>query len=158
MYRLGIAFLFAFFAAVLFDDIPKSNVLACGLNRDESQILLIDRAWSRAAENENLEGVVAPYASDGSILPFNGPIGRGTDAIRQFWACLMSKPGYSLTFFPTKISVSRSGDMAWEMGTFELKLNGTEGAPKSTPGKYIVTWKKVADDWRIAADIFNTDN
>lgn len=159
MYRLASGILLMLFGVSFFADIPKfGGVLACGLNRDESQILLIDKAWSRAAENKDLESVIALYATDGSILPFNGPMATGTAAIREVWASLMSKPGYSLTFSPTKISVSASGDMAWEMGTFDLKLNDGGGISKSMPGKYVVTWKKVAGDWRAAADIFNTNN
>jgi ketosteroid isomerase-like protein len=70
----------------------------------------------------------------------------------------MKIPGYSLTFSPTKICVAESADMAWEVGTFELKLNDAGGVSKSKPGKYVVTWKKVAGEWKVAADIFNTNN
>jgi ketosteroid isomerase-like protein len=158
MYRLGLATLLTLIGVTLFADIPNSGALPCGVHRDESQILLIDKAWSRAAETKDLDGAIAPYAADGSILPFNAPMATGKTAIRQVWAALMSKPGYSLAFSPGKISVSASGDMAWEIGTFELKLNDAGGVSKSMPGKYVVTWKKVDGDWRVAADIFNTNN
>ena len=91
------------------------------------------------------------------MLPFNAPIATGTVAIRQIWSSLMSKPGFHLTFAPTKIVVARSGDMAWELGTFELKLNDAQGAPMTMLGKYVVTWKKDGGTWKAAADIFNTD-
>lgn len=157
MHRLGLTVLIAFLALTFVADTPNS-ALACGLSRDKSQILLIDKAWSRAAENKDLDGVIAPYAPDGSIFPFNAPTATGTVAIRQVWASLMSRPGFSLTFSPTTIFVSASGDMAWDAGTFQLKLNDAGGVSKSVPGKYVVTWKKVADDWRVAADIFNTND
>ena len=54
----------------------------------------------------------------------------------------MSKPGFGLSFKPTKIEVSKSGDMAYETGTFELKLNDPQGNATSIPGKYVVAWKK----------------
>jgi ketosteroid isomerase-like protein len=158
MYRLGLATLLTFIGLTFVSDIPNSGVLACGMNRDESQILLIDKAWSRAAENKDINGLIAPYATDGSILPFNAPLATGTSAIRQVWASLISTPGYGLKFSPTGIFVSGSGDMAWEIGTFELKLNDAGGISKIMLGKYVVTWKKVDGDWRVAADIFNTNN
>lgn len=124
---------------------------------DEAEIRRIDVAWSHAAETKDLDGTVAPYAADGSVLPFNAPIATGTMAIRQVWSSLMSKPGFNLSFVPTKIAIAGSGEMAWEVGTFELKLNDAEGNPATMLGKYVVTWKKVGRTWKVAADIFNTD-
>jgi ketosteroid isomerase-like protein len=124
---------------------------------DEAAIRKIDVAWSHAAETKDLEGTVVPYAADGSVLPFNAPIATGTVAIRQVWSSLMSNPGFHLTFAPTKIVVAGSGDMAWEVGTFELKLNDAQGNPMTMVGKYVVTWKKDGGTWKAAADIFNTD-
>jgi ketosteroid isomerase-like protein len=158
MYRLGLATLITFIGLTFVSNIPNSGVLACGMNRDESQILLIDKAWSRAAKNKDIDGVIAPYATDGSILPFNAPMATGTAAIRQAWSLLMSKPGYGLTFSPTRIFVSASGDIAWEIGIFELKLNDAGGISKLMLGKYMVMWKKVDGDWRVAADMFKTNN
>jgi ketosteroid isomerase-like protein len=69
----------------------------------------------------------------------------------------MAKPGYALTFVPTKIEVASSGDMAWEIGTFDLRLSDAQGQPMEIPGKYVVTWRKIGPTWRVEADIFNTD-
>ena len=124
---------------------------------NEAAIRKIDAAWSHAAETKDVDGMVAPYAADGSVLPFNAPIGTGTVAIRQVWSSLMSKPGFRLTFAPTKIEVAGSGEMAWEVGTFELRLNDAQGNPMTMLGKYVVTWKKDGGTWKAAADIFNTD-
>jgi ketosteroid isomerase-like protein len=124
---------------------------------DEAAIRKIDVAWSHAAETKDLDGAVAPYAADGSVLPFNVPIATGAVAIRQVWSSLMSKPGFHLSFAPTKIVIAGSGDMAWEVGTFELKLNDAQGNAITMPGKYVVTWKKLGGTWKVAADIFNTD-
>lgn len=158
MYRLSFAVIVTFFAGAFVGDVSTFGARGCGLKREESEIRSIDRAWSHAAETKNLDAVMAAYASDGSILPFNAPMATGTAAIRQVWSSLMSRPGYALTFSPSSICVSSSGDVAWELGTFELKLNDPSGVSKSLPGKYVVTWKKVADEWKVAADIFNTDD
>ncbi len=124
---------------------------------DEAAIRKIDAAWSHAAETKDLDGAVAPYAADGFMLPFNAPIAAGASSIRQVWSSLMSKPGFYLSFAPTKIVIAGSGDMAWEVGTFELKLNDAQSNPMTMPGKYVVTWKKLGETWKVAADIFNTD-
>jgi len=58
---------------------------------DEAAIRKIDVAWSQAAEIKDMDGAVAPYDADGSVLPFNAPIATGAVAIRQVWFSLMSK-------------------------------------------------------------------
>lgn len=57
---------------------------------------------------------------------------------------------------PTKIDVSSSGDMAYEIGTYSLNFHGDKG-PVQDEGKYVVVWKNVGGAWKAAADIFNTN-
>ena len=61
----------------------------------------------------------------------------------------MQSPGFDLSFAPEQIVVSSSGDMAMDRGTYRL-------GPET--GKYVVVWRKVDGDWKVAADIFNSDN
>lgn len=125
--------------------------------KDEQTIRHLDQEWSQAAQSKNLDKTISFYATDASVLPFNAPIATGTSQIHDIWQHLMSAPGFSLTFAPTKIEVSKSGDMAYEIGTFELKMNDASGTPTTTPGKYVVTWKKIGGHWKVEADIFNTN-
>lgn len=137
--------------------VARGNLRADNRSNNEALIRRIDALWSKAADDKDLEGAVYPYAEDASMLPFGAPIATGTDAIRKTWAALMAKPGYSLTFVPTKIEVASAGDMAWEIGAFELRVNDAQGNPMDIPGKYVVTWRKIGPTWKVAADIFNTD-
>jgi len=125
---------------------------------DERAIRDADAAWSQAAGSKDLDKTVSFYAEDASVLPFNAPIATSKDQIRQLWSQLMAEPGFGLSFAPTKIEVSKSGDMAYEIGTFELKSNDAQGNATSTLGKYVVVWKKQpTHDWKAVADIFNTN-
>jgi ketosteroid isomerase-like protein len=128
------------------------------MSKAEQAIRNADKAWSQAAQSKDLDKTVSFYADDASVLPFNAPIATGKDQIKQVWSSLMSKPGFSLTFAPTKMEIAKSGDLAYEVGTFELKVNDAQGNPTTTPGKYVVTWKRLAKgDWKAELDIFNTD-
>jgi ketosteroid isomerase-like protein len=149
--------LFACLAGSVAAAFPDLNSSPTARSADEAAIRKIDVTWSHAAEAKDIDGAVAPYADDGSMLPFNAPIATGAVAIHQVWSSLMSKPGFYLSFAPTKIEIAGSRDMAWEIGTFELKLNDPQGNPMAMPGKYVVTWKKLGGTWKVAADIFNTD-
>ena len=151
------AILIALFASCVGAAVERGNLNSGNRSNDEALIRRIDALWSAAADDKDLEGAVHPYADDASMLPFGAPIATGTDAIRKTWAALMAKPGYALTFVPTKIEVASAGDMAWEIGTFELRVNDAQGQPVEIPGKYVVTWRKIGPTWKVEADIFNTD-
>jgi ketosteroid isomerase-like protein len=143
----------------------SSLLLFCALaggafatSADEAAIRKADASWSHAAETKDLDKCISFYADDASVFPFNAPIATGKDQIRMLWSHLMSMPGFSLTFSPTKIEASRARDIAYETGTFELKSDDAQGKPTTTVGKYVVVWKKAPNhEWKAVADIFNTD-
>jgi ketosteroid isomerase-like protein len=157
MKPVHVAVLIALLAGGVVAAVARPELYSGNRSNDEALIRRIDALWSNAAQDKDLDGAVYPYANDASMLPFGAPIATGTDAIRKTWAALMAKPGYSLTFVPTKIEVASAGDMAWEIGAFELRVTDAQGQPMEIPGKYVVTWRKVGPTWKVAADIFNTD-
>jgi ketosteroid isomerase-like protein len=125
---------------------------------DEETIRDLDKAWSQAAESKDAAKCASYYSDTASAMPFNGPITTGRVKIQELWAELMAKPGFSLHFSPTKIEVAKAKDIAYDAGTFELKLNDAQGAPTTIPGKYVVVWKKQkGGNWKAEYDIFNTD-
>jgi uncharacterized protein (TIGR02246 family) len=145
--------------AVLFlVGIGASFAQKSGGSANERAIRKLDKEWSAATQNKDAGKMLAYYADDASALPFNAPIAMGKDQIQKMWAGLMGMPGFSLSFASTRIEVAKSGDLAYDVGTFELKLNDANGSPTTMMGKYVVVWKKQPDGhWKAAADIFNTD-
>ena len=131
---------------------------AVAATTDEQTIRDMDAEWSRAAESKDAAKFASFYSETGSVMPFNAPIATGKTKVQEVWTQLMAKPGFSLRFAPTLIEVAKSRDMAYDIGTFELKLNDAQGAPMTIPGKYVVVWKKQkGGSWKAEADIFNTD-
>jgi len=127
-------------------------------NDDEQAIRKLDKDWSAAAQTKDVDKTVSFYSDDASALPFNAPIATGKDQIRQVCAHLTSLPGFALTFGPTKIEVAKSGDLAYDLGTFELKTNDAQGNVNTEVGKYVVVWKKQPDkQWKAIIDMFSTD-
>ena len=127
-------------------------------NTDENAIRKLDAEWSAAAQNTDVEKSVSFYAEGGMMLPNNAPIATSKAQIRDVWSHLLSLPGVKVSFGPTKIEVAKSKDMAYEVGTYELKTNDPQGNPTTEIGKYVVVWKKQPDkQWKVVADIFNPD-
>ena len=89
-------------------------------------------------------------------MPPNAPIGKGRTAIQQTWASMMRTPGFGLSFVPEQIVVSTSGDMALDRGAYSLTVVADRTNQTDT-GKYVVVWRKIGSEWKVAADIFNSD-
>jgi uncharacterized protein (TIGR02246 family) len=137
--------------------LASSVTFAKDASADEQAIRALDTAWSHAAETKDLDKTVSFYADDASILPPNMPIAAGKNAIRAVWSQFLSMPGFSITFAPSKVVIAKSGDMAYEIGTFQTTVNDAQGKPTSSVGKFVVNWQKRDGQWKVVADIFNDD-
>jgi ketosteroid isomerase-like protein len=118
----------------------------------------LDAQWSSAAAAKNLEQTIAYYSDDAMVLPPNGPSATTKEAIRKLWQDLLASPGFALSWKPTRVEVSKSGDMSHVSGTYEFSINDTSGKPINDRGKYLEVWEKQADgNWKCAADMWNSD-
>src|SRR5271169_3366883 len=124
---------------------------------DEAAIRDADAQWSKTAGAGDLEGTVAYYTDDASLLAPNAPIASGKQAIHAAWAGLLG-PGTSISWQATKVEVARSSDLASIMGTYQLTMKDPQGNPVTDKGKFVEVWKKQADGkWKVVTDIFNSD-
>lgn len=122
---------------------------------DESAIRALDAQWEKAAAAKDVDGTVSYYSDDASLLAPNAPIAGGKQAIRAAWASLLG-PDVSLSWQANKVEVSRSSDLAYIVGVYQLK--DPQGKPATDQGKFVEVWKKQADGkWKVVADIFNSD-
>ncbi len=125
---------------------------------DESAIRAAETEWSKRASAKDLEGILSYYAEDASMLTPNAPIATGRDAIRKAWSEMLALPGLALSWQTVKAEVSRSGDLGYSHGTYEMSFDDSKGKPVKDRGKYATVWKKQADSsWKAVADIFNSD-
>ena len=115
----------------------------------------VDR-WLQLIKAKDAAGIAQLYAEDGAVMPPNAPIGKGRAAIQQTWASMMGTPGFDLTFTPEQILLSSSRDLALDRGTYRLTV-APSGEAQTDTGKYVVVWRKIGNEWKAAADIFNSD-
>ncbi|WP_296679813.1 DUF4440 domain-containing protein [Novosphingobium sp.] len=112
--------------------------------------------WLALIRNHDAAAVSRIYTADGAMMAPGAPIAQGQPALEKAWGGLMKMPGFGLTFKADQIVVASGGDMALDRGTYELSLDGPKGATKEI-GKYVVVWRNVDGQWKVAADIFNSD-
>lgn len=130
---------------------PRADVAGA-----EAAIRDINRRMEQAVATNNAAMAAELYASDAVFMPPNMPPARGHAAIRKHWDDMMQAPNASLSLAPMVIDVAASGDLANDVGTYTFSFAGDQGRITDR-GKYMVRFKKVNGEWKIASDIFNSD-
>lgn len=123
---------------------------------DEQAIRSTNERWLQLIRAKDGAGIAQLYADDGAVMPPNEQAALGRESVEQWWTRSMQMPGFDLTFETDQLVVSESGDMALDRGTYRFAAAPPGGAINDS-GKYVVVWRKVDGEWKVAADIFNSD-
>ncbi|MGH7152640.1 MAG: YybH family protein [Acetobacteraceae bacterium] len=125
-------------------------------NAADGAIKAVIARWLEAVARKDTGAIAGFYTPEGRFLVPNAPIAEGRQAVAAMWGHLLSLSNVALSFGPTFIEAASSGDMAYEVGTYTLAFD-KDGQHIADRGKYVVVWKKLAEGWRAAADILNSD-
>lgn len=124
----------------------------------EKSIRDADQQWLKVFAAKDLEKSKAFCTADGSVLAPNAPIATGHEAIKKLFSGFFALPDLKISWQPLRAQVSRSGDMGYTSGAYQMTFNDASGKPITDKGKYATVWKKQADgSWKVLLDIFNTD-
>ncbi len=125
---------------------------------DAKAIKEAESAWVKTAAAKDADAFVAYYTDDASVLMPNAPIFTGKPAIKDSLKPMMSDPNFSLTFMPTRVEVSKSGDMAFTQGPYKMSFSDMQGNKFTDEGKYLTVWRKQPDGkWKAVEDTMNSD-
>lgn len=122
----------------------------------ERDIRAINKSWLAKVRNRDVPGIASIYTPDGKFLLPNTESLNGREAIAAAWERLFTLPNLDLTFGPTYIDVAEAGDMAIEVGEYDLKFD-KDGQTMNDHGKYVVVWKHGDSGWLATTDILNTN-
>ena len=130
---------------------PKVDLAA-----EEKAIRDLDAQWVNSVAAKDTAAISKLYATDALFMPPNMQALGGRAGAQKGWGGMFSMLGFGLTFGPTKIVVAQAGDIAYDIGTYTFTMTGPKG-PVEEKGKYLVVWKKQDGQWKVAADMFNSD-
>ncbi len=97
------------------------------------------------------EGLANRYTEDGKLMPPNGEIVEGRDAIKDYWSATIGA-GVVAQNMTTTLATSY-GRAAVEIGTVEIATPDGQVLDKV---KFMVHWKLVNDEWKMHEDIWNS--
>jgi uncharacterized protein (TIGR02246 family) len=120
---------------------------------NKSDIQKLDDKMTAAFNRGDLATFLSMYKDDAVLLPPGAEITKGKADIDAFWKKGAEAIGEARL---TALDVKPLGNLAvQEVGSFILKTRTQP--PQEIVGKYLVIWEKVDADWKIAADMWNTN-
>jgi uncharacterized protein (TIGR02246 family) len=134
---------------------PPPPPPAVDTKAEADAITALDARMVEAVAAKDVDKLVGFYSSDASMLPPNGDEQTG-EALKKGWADLVAMPGVSLTFAPTRVEVDKDGEMAIDVGTYQLSYDDGKGGKIEDHGKYVEVWEKKGSEWKLAVDMYNT--
>ncbi len=125
---------------------------------EEGGIRAADSAFVAAANEGNVDGLVAVYADDAVLLPPNLPPQKGKAAIRAFWAGFLNV--YTVRFEIGSDTIEGRGDLAYNVGHYRFTaVPKAKGAPGvADEGKFVELLKKQSDgSWKYVVDMYSSN-
>ncbi len=120
---------------------------------DEAALRAIIKDWAAAAQAKDAAKFVSLYADDAVVMMAGAPDLRGLAAIREGIPAMMQDPAFALSFEADTVEVARSGDLAYETGSYSMTMTGPDKKPATEMGHYVVVWRKGADGaWKVVVD------
>ena len=123
---------------------------------EEERIRALEQRWRQALAAKDTAAITAFYAEDGYYLPQGSDGYVGAEDVGKRWAGEFAGRKFTLEREPKTIEVARSGDMAYEAGSYKVSWDNPKERQKGEgAGNYVTVWKKVEGEWKTAAYIWN---
>ena len=128
------------------------GVLVHGQGKTDPTLNKLAAEFETAVNAGDAAKVAAMYADDAVLMAPNEPMVKGRSAIEATFKKMMKQEG-KVTLKLTPFHSEIAGERAHEAGTVTLKLPGGQTVNE----KYLVIYKRVGNEWKIAYDIWNSD-
>jgi uncharacterized protein (TIGR02246 family) len=151
--RLGIFGLVVALAGCAQPPAPAPSVPPDTRAADEAVLRAIIKDWSAAAQAKDAAKFASVYADDATLMMAGVADVQGLAAIRESISAMMQDPAFALSFDADRVEVARSGDLAYETGSYSMTMTGPDKKPTTEKGHYVVVWRKAADGaWKVVVD------
>ncbi len=133
---------------------PAMSVpLAAQQPHEAMALMREDSLFDAATAAHGIEGWVASFAPNGSMLSDTTAPTTGTAAIRDAMAGFFADSSASLRWKPTSGGMLLAGKVGYTIGTYERRRRNSAGVLMRATGRYTTVWMKQPDhSWKIILD------
>lgn len=123
---------------------------------EQKRLMDTDREFSNASVRTGAAEAFNQYLADDALqLPAGASPLRGRGAIRDR---MSEGPAFVLEWEPEEAVVSRSGDLGYTWGRYEIRFENPDGDRQTGYGKYLTVWRKGTDgSWKAIVDMGNAN-
>jgi ketosteroid isomerase-like protein len=124
----------------------------------EAAVRKSDADWAAAMAGNSVEAWMSFYAADVIVLLPNDQPADGADLVRRGVTRLLAPPHLAIAWHTTKVQMSRSGDVAYLAGVYELRFDDSRGTAAADRGTLLRIWRKQTDgNWMCVVDTWSPD-
>jgi ketosteroid isomerase-like protein len=130
-------------------DTPDTNT---NMEQWKAEIMEVEKAFNHMAQQEGVAKAFLFYAADDGVIMRGNNVIKGKAAIGQ-WTEENIQADQRLSWKPSFVEVSQSGDLAYTYGDYTFSYPDTLGEIITTTGIFHTVWKRQADgDWKFVWD------
>lgn len=133
---------------------PGGESAGVDRQKEEQTIRDMEARWRSSLTARDTAAIRTYYTEDAIYSPQGTPALRGRDAVSARWAREFLIPGFKLERTPIRIEIANSGDLATEVGTYDVQFQ-EKNQPRRATGTYTTTWRKTDEGWKIASYMWN---
>ncbi len=133
-------------------------LVSCNSSKDKAiakwkeEVVATEQAFNDMAQDKGLVEAFYHFAAEDGVIRRSRKIIQGKEAIRS-WYEQDVRPNETLTWSPTFVDVSTSGDLAYTYGNFTFLYYDTLGNEKKNEGIFHTVWKRQPDgSWKFVWD------
>jgi ketosteroid isomerase-like protein len=98
------------------------------------------------------------YTADARLLAPSADLLTGRDAVARFWQAGIEAGVEHIELSCDAIELEGSGELAYEIGHYVLRLHPPDGPRVTDRGRYLLVHRREPDGaWRRAVETFNPD-
>lgn len=118
----------------------------------KAEIIQVEQDFNDLAQKIGLADAFYKYAASSGVIRKSGKLIEGKVAI-QAWIKNDVRPNETLTWKPTFVDVSQSGDLAYTYGDATFTFIDSTGNKVEKTSVYHTVWKRQEDDtWKFVWD------
>lgn len=147
--------LFLFALMVFF---VSSNISAQDVEKVKAKIEEMNKIYTKAMIDNDVDKMLSMYTDDVISMPSYQPTVKGIAKVREL-SEVQAKSGWKTTHFVLSITdIIVQGNLAIEIGNYDMKMSGPDVPEWADNGKYITIWEEQSDgSMKIKVETWNTN-
>ena len=138
--------------------IISSSIYAQDVDKVKARIEEMNKVYTKAMIDNDVEKMLSMYTEDIISMPSYQPTIKGIAKVKEL-SEMQAKSGWKTTEFVLSITdIIVQGNLAIEIGNYNMKMSGPDVPEWADYGKYITIWEEQKDgSMKIKVETWNTD-